>query len=242
MKFDAFEQRARALWEEIPESYRAGVDGLLVERGARAHPDLDEVYTLGECLTETYPSAFGGPDTTRSFVVLHYGSFWRLARAEPDFDWEGELWETLTHELQHHLESLAAEDALEGVDYAADENFRRRQGESFEPLFFRSGESLGGGWYRIEDEYFLEQELTGASVQLEWQGATYRVAVPGVAADVLFVEVAGVRDPPAALTLVLVRPQRLGERLRRLMRGVRPEVREGVADAVLLLGAEAGDE
>src|SRR5690606_36082044 len=142
--------RAWEFWEWIPERYKAGVDGLVVERDAKAHPSLPDVYTIGECVTEDYLSDYGGPDTTRSVVVLYYGSFLRLSRLTAGRDSEGELWETLTHELQHHLESLAAEDALVAMAYAADENFKRREGESFDPLFFRSGEAQGGGCYRVE--------------------------------------------------------------------------------------------
>jgi hypothetical protein len=221
VKFEAFEERARALWEEIPASYRAGVDGLTVVREARSHAELADVYTLGECLTESYPSEFGGPETTRSSVVLYYGSFWRLARGEPGFDWQGEIWETLTHELQHHLESLATEDALEAVDYAADENFRRQQGEPFEPLFFRSGEPLGGSLYRIESEYFLELEVAADAqvAEFAWHEARYRAALPAARPDVLFVELEGLAADDVALTLA-VRPQRRWrERLRRLLGG-----------------------
>jgi hypothetical protein len=219
--YEAFEARARALWDEIPDSYREGVDGLVVERNARAHATLADVYTLGECLTETYPSEFGGPETLRSLVVLYYGSFWRLARLDPAFDWEGELWETLTHELQHHLESLATEAGLEELDYAANENFKRAQEEPFDPLFFRSGESLGDGWYRIEDEYFLEtaEPAKAGRLEFDWRGDVYAARIPESDVDVLFLEVSGVPDPAPVLTLVRVRAQRLGERIRRLLRG-----------------------
>ena len=60
---------------------------------------------------------------------LYYGSFRELARLDEDFDWEAELWETLTHEVRHHRESTAGEDALEDLDWAEDENFRRRAGK-----------------------------------------------------------------------------------------------------------------
>ncbi|MGH7505187.1 MAG: metallopeptidase family protein [Longimicrobiales bacterium] len=107
MTFDVFERHARSEWDRIPDRYREGIDGLVVERDAKPHPDAPDVYTLGECVTEAYPSDFGGPDTIRSAVVLYYGSFLRLSRLDETFDWEEEVWETLTHELQHHLESLA---------------------------------------------------------------------------------------------------------------------------------------
>lgn len=52
MRFEEFERRAWRLWQEIPQEYREGVDGLVVERDALPHPTLPEIYTLGECMTE----------------------------------------------------------------------------------------------------------------------------------------------------------------------------------------------
>ena len=220
MTFAEFEERAATLWQEIPAEYREGVDGVRVERAARAHPSLDGVYTLGECLTESYPSEWGGPDTIRSFVVLYYGSFWRLSREDDSFDWAHELWETLTHELQHHLESLAAEDALGDLDHAADENFKRLQGEPFDPQFYRSAEPLGDGWWRIEEEYFREYRGRETSLEFEWEGARYVVAVPDATSDLLFLDVVeGVAGPPRGLTLVVERPLGLGATLHALLRG-----------------------
>jgi len=205
--FEQFEQAARDDWERIPEEYRAGVDGVVVERKALPHPTLPDIYTLGECVTESYPSDFGGPDTTRSVVMLYYGSFFRLSRLDASFDWADELWETLTHELQHHLESLARNDALGDMDYAADQNFRRYEGESFDPLFFRHGVPDESGWLRVEDEYFLELPDVDAPVlDFIWHGRTYDIDVPQGRADVLLLTVTdGVADAPAALHLAIVR-------------------------------------
>ncbi|NIP79913.1 MAG: hypothetical protein GWM90_12100, partial [Gemmatimonadetes bacterium] len=161
MDLAAFEREATRVWEEIPDEYRSGVDGLVIDRGDRAHPTLPDIYTLGECLTESYPSDWGGPDTTRSVLVLYYGSFRRLDGLDPEFDWEYEIWETVTHELRHHLESLALEDALEDVDYAMDENFKRFQGDPFDPYFFRSGEQVAPGVYEVERDIFLEHHYRG---------------------------------------------------------------------------------
>lgn len=218
MTFEDFERRAWDEWERIPREYKQGIDGLVIERRALPHPSLPDIYTLGECVTESYASDFGGPDTIRSAVVLYYGSFFRLSRMDEEFDWEQELWETLTHELQHHLESLAKDDALVDMDYAADENFKRGRGEPFDPLFFRLGVRDGGA-YRVEDEYFLELELPagGGDVRFTWAGVEYHVDVPRDAADVTFIEiVAGVADAPAALHLVLVRPVRWRDTVRSL--------------------------
>ena len=205
MTFDEFEQRAWQEWERIPEEYRSGVDGLRIERAAQPHPSLDGVYTLGECITESYPSEFGGPDTTRSVVVLYYGSFFRLSRQDPEFDWEEELWETLTHELQHHLESLAADDALVDMDYAADENYKRYEGEPFDPYFYRYGLPVDG-WYRVEDEFFRELERRPGPVEFTWHDRQYRLEPPADDVDVLMLSVTdGVADPPGALHVVLVK-------------------------------------
>ena len=127
MTFEEFERQAREAWEDIPLAYKEGVDGLTVRRAAPAHPDHADVFTLGECLTEEHASDFGSAETTRSIIALYWGSFQALARKNPEFDWDGEIWETLTHELRHHLESLAGDDALEDVDRAADETFRDRK-------------------------------------------------------------------------------------------------------------------
>jgi hypothetical protein len=226
--FEEFDRQAWQEWERIPDEYRSGVDGLVIERAASPHPSLPDVYTLGECVTESYPSALGDADSIRSVVVLYYGSFFRLSRLDPDFDWAGELWETLTHELQHHLESLAADDRLGGMDYAADQNFRRYQGEPFDPFFFRHG-MPEGGWLRVEDEYFLEVQPSANAIDFEWSGARYRCNVPVATADVtLATVVAGVVGAPEALHLVIVRPPRAEGLLRALRSVFRPRRAEVV--------------
>jgi hypothetical protein len=231
MTFDEFERRAWEEWERIPDEYRAGIDGLVIDRAARPHPSLSDIYTLGECVTESYPSAFGDADTIRSVVVLYYGSFFRLARLDPDFDWAGELWETLTHELQHHLESLADDDALVDMDYAADENYKRYEGEPFDPFFFRQGEPTNG-WMRVDDEFFLELiPPADGPLRFEWRGTQYTVDPPPVA-DVAFVTIrSGVADPPAALHLVVVRRTGWRDWLRSLRSRNPPRVLETDVDA-----------
>ena len=206
MRFSEFEALAWELWERVPETYKEGVDGLVIERDAKPHPDFDEIYTLGECATETFPSAYGGPDTVRSAVVLYYGSFLRLARLDPSFDWEEELWETITHELKHHLEALAVEDALEDFDYAVDENFRRMEGESFDPLFFRAGEPIGEGRYRVDRDTFIEVDPGTQStwIEFEWERRSFRVPRPDNTADITFVRIDGVPELGGDLFVVLI--------------------------------------
>ena len=128
------------------------------------------------CSTESYPSDWQGPETTRSVVALYYGSFRELSRLDPGFDWEGELWETLTHELRHHLESLADQDELGGVDYAMEESFKRSEGLEFDPCYYQSGDEIAPGVYRVETDFFIEQEWTAdqlaraRQVRFQWRG------------------------------------------------------------------------
>ncbi|MGH7476181.1 MAG: metallopeptidase family protein [Longimicrobiales bacterium] len=236
MTFAAFERRARELWEEIPQGYKLGIDGLVVLDERKPHPELPAIYTLGECLTETYLSDYGGPDSTRSIVALYHGSFQAVSRRDAEFDWEAEIWETLTHELQHHLESLAAESGLEDFDYAADEHFKRLEGESFEPFFFRAGLPLGRGAYRVDRDTYIEIEYPGnaapARAQFEWRGRRYTASLPERLGDVCFVWIDDGIDPdPGELYLVLVRKPGMGATLRGLLRPTGLEVVEAEAAA-----------
>ena len=192
MQLSEFERVARAVWNEIPAEYKEGVDGLVIEESALAHPKHPEVYTLGECVTEDYPSQYGGPDTIRSAVMLYYGSFLEVARDDDGFDWEAEIHETVMHELQHHLEALATERGLEDVDYAVDENFKRLDGESFDPLFYRAGYEVAAGVYKVETDVFVDvvRPDTGSfELAFEFESRHFVVNVPASSADVLFVYV-----------------------------------------------------
>ena len=60
MDYQTFEARAREIFASVPDQFLGGIDGLEVSRRTELHPSLPEVFTLGECLTEHYPSEFGG--------------------------------------------------------------------------------------------------------------------------------------------------------------------------------------
>ena len=237
LKFKDFEKAAEEAYQEIPDEYKNGIDGLVVSREAQPHPDLPDIFTLGECVTEDYATDYAGPDTTRSVVVLYLGSFRTLATKDPDFDWDGELWETLTHELRHHLESLAGEDDLEGVDYALDETFKRDQGMDFDPWYFQHGERVEPNVYQVERSYYLEQEWAAPDfeaaerLRFTWAGTAYTVPRPAEQGDVHFVWIRGVVTEPATLELVLVRKRNWWEDAKRLFGAYRPVVLESEADA-----------
>ncbi len=237
MKFQEFEKAAREAYEAIPDEFKEGVEGLVVSRESPAHPDLPDVFTLGQCLTEDYVSDWGSPDTTRSMVVLYWGSFKSLGGRDPDFDWDGELWETLTHELRHHLESLAREDALEGVDYASDETFKRDEGLDFDPWYYQHGDVVERGVYRVESNYYMEQAWRSTDfddadhLEFAWEGSRYRTPRPDKLGDVHFVWVQGVIEAPGTLELVLVRRRGWWEDTKRLAGIYQPEVLESEARA-----------
>jgi predicted Zn-dependent protease with MMP-like domain len=234
MTFEEFERRAHEVFDAVPPEYREGVDGLAVERRAVLHPELPDVYTLGECVTETYPTEWGGAGEVRSIVMLYYGSFLRLSRLEEEWDWEEELWETVHHEIRHHLESLALDDELEVRDYADDQNFARREGLEFEPFFFRSGEPLGPGAWEVAGDVFLEREVApadaarGAPVAVEWEGRALSVPLPSPLGDVHFVTLEDVPAPKGDIVVVLVRRRGAWESLRAALSGRKPEVLESL--------------
>lgn len=195
MDFRDFEARAEQIFREIPEEFKEGVDGLRVVRKTESHPDLPEIYTLGECRSEFYPSDYGGPGVVHSLVYLYYGSFLELSRTRDDWDWEGELWETITHEVRHHLESLADEDALEVQDYVEDQNFKRREGERFDPHFFHMGDALDDGSFHVDGDVFLELTVPrsmaspGADIPVGVEGWPEAVTLPQDAGDIHFMSV-----------------------------------------------------
>lgn len=236
MRFEEFEALARELYEEIPEVYLEGIDGLTVRREAPEHPDHPGVYTLGECLTEEHVSDYGSSETTRSVIALYWGSFRALSERSESFDWEEETWETLTHELRHHLESLAGDDALEGVDYAADQSFKRFDGEPYDPWYYQQGDEVEPGIYQVEKAWYVEASMTAEElaalefVDFGWRGRRYRVPAPEETADVHFVLLVGLGDEDEVVELVITRRRRWWESLKGLFANSEPVVAEWEAE------------
>ena len=52
MDLHRFEQQARRDWERIPRHFKEGVDGVVVSADVVPHPELADVFTMGECITE----------------------------------------------------------------------------------------------------------------------------------------------------------------------------------------------
>jgi hypothetical protein len=232
MNFDDFERRAHEIFDEIPPQFRGGIEYVAVSEEALPHPELPEVYTLGECATGELDLGMEGPDEVRSGVHLYYGSFQALADKDPDFDWEGELYETITHEIRHHRESTAGEDALEDFDYAADENFKRREGVAYDPLFYRSGEPLDEGGWEVDGDVFAEITLTASQfqrlqeIQAEVAGRRVSLPRPERLGDICFMYLEGFGTGPGETAVVLVRRLGTMESIRGLFHREAPEVLE----------------
>ncbi len=191
----------RRMVDEVPEEYLDGIAAVDVSPQTIAHPTRPHVYTLGECIPID-----SGSDHVTSRVVLYYGSFEALAREQPGFDWRGEAWETLVHELRHHLEWQAGSPGLERYDWAAEQNFARVEGGSFDPLFYRYGERVEAGVYRVDDDVFLERVVgeLPPNLEIEWHGRRYRAEVPRVPLP-LYLVLDGVEPSPQGEVVLVVR-------------------------------------
>jgi hypothetical protein len=218
MRLADFQAMVRRLSDEVPAHFFEGVAEVVVSPRAVPHPERAEIYTLGECIP--FADEAGGAGI-QSRIVLYYGSFAALAALEPGYAWREEAWETLAHELRHHLEWRAHAPDLEAFDRAAEHNFARQDGEPFDPGFYLDGEPAADGVYRIDDDYFLDRVLRAVPAELEiaWHGARYRVGVPADATLPAFLTLEGVAEPPPG-ELVLVLRRRPG--LRDLLRPAAP--------------------
>ena len=208
-----FEAMVAGMAADLPAEFRAGIADIAVTGKTVPHPLRAGVYTLGECVPHSFGAPGEGGAELRSSVLLHYGSFAALAAEAPGFDWREEAWETLTHEVRHHLEWRADAAALEAFDDAAEANYARHDGEPFEPLFFQDGERLAPGVTKVEDDVFVDRPLArrawrrcgGSGIPVEWHGRTWRVTLPAQVPDVLFVTLLGLEPEPVGEVVLVVR-------------------------------------
>lgn len=206
MRLADFEAMIRRLCSEVPPDFLDGIAEVVVSPRALPHPERSEIFTLGECVP--LPVHLGtGVDGVQSRIVLYYGSFAALAKLGDGFDWRHEAWETLTHELRHHLEWRAQAPDLEDFDWAVEHNFARQDGEPFDPTFFLSGEVLGEGVYQVEDDVFIDRIVRSVprTLTFAWSGQSYDIAVPEGAELPCYLYVDGIADPPAGDLVVVLR-------------------------------------
>lgn len=203
-----FTSLVRTIARDLPIEYLDGIADLSVSPKTAPHPVRAGVFTLGECrpLWTGDPS----PEGVQSRVVLYYGSFLALAHRDPAFDWAGEAWETVTHEIRHHLEWRARSGALERYDQAQEENFARQAGDAFDPDFYRMGELVAPGLYAVDEDLFLEQRIPAGvpAATVPWHGGAVSVAIPPHCTFPAFLTLRGLRPDPIG-DVVLVLQERL---------------------------------
>lgn len=230
MTFEDFRALVRRLQHDIPAQFESGVTDIEVSPKTVPSPVHRDVYTLGECI----PLSWTGDGTNlQSRIVLFYGSFQALARHRPDFDWRAEAWDTLTHELRHHLEFRAHVDALETYDWAAEQNFARHEGKPFDPMFYRSGERIAAGVFKVDDDVFVEKAWgvgSGEWGDLAWHGLDYRAPTKNIEPPA-FLTLHGLSDTPHGdAILVLRKPSSLSDLWRR------PTVTQAIVEVQLIDG------
>lgn len=126
MTYEAFQQAIGEMVEDIPKQFLKGLQGVHVLEEERPEEGYQDVWRMGEYLDPGPEDFLGAGEGLGRHIALYYGSFVRIAEADPDFDWEDEIWETLTHELRHHVESLAGDMSLILDD--------ERRADGFDPL------------------------------------------------------------------------------------------------------------
>ena len=124
MTFPEFQALLAEMVDEIPDEFLDELQGVHALPEARLEKGFHEVYRLGEYLDPGPENFLGGGEGLGRHVALYYGSFAAVAEDDPGFSWEDELWETLTHELRHHVESQAGDVSLIEDDLRRDRLFR----------------------------------------------------------------------------------------------------------------------
>ncbi|MFQ5864601.1 MAG: hypothetical protein ACE5IW_05160 [bacterium] len=109
---------AEELVGQIPDKFKKGLAGIYVSPNEVRDDDIPGVYVLGHYNHGGYyePS-----------IDIYYGSFRKVFRGLPSLQLQNELWETITHEIRHHLEESAGLLDLRIFDQRQKEYFRLQQ-------------------------------------------------------------------------------------------------------------------
>lgn len=125
--FDAFDERARAVYERVVPAAARDELVFLVEGGVAACDDG------GDPLLGSYLPPHPGDASTPSRageIAVFYRTFRAMWRDEGPYDWEAELEETIEHEFEHHLGALRGDDPMDDDEREAiDAEARRIHGE-----------------------------------------------------------------------------------------------------------------
>ena len=125
MTYNEFRTTAEEIVAEIPDEFLRGLQGVHILEDERLEENYVDVWRMGEYLDPGPEEFLGSGEGLGRHIALYYGSFIRVADGDPEFDWEEELWETITHELRHHVESLAGDVTLIEEDLMSAQEFPR---------------------------------------------------------------------------------------------------------------------
>jgi predicted Zn-dependent protease with MMP-like domain len=129
ISFDEFERIVQEQLEIIPPQYLEGLQGVHCFESVKRDPQETQLVRLGEYLDPGPDQFLDSRVHIGRHVSLYYGSF--LAIAHEGFDWEEQIWETLTHEIQHHVESKAGDRTL--IEWDMDQMRRFKAQKSAKP-------------------------------------------------------------------------------------------------------------
>ncbi len=163
MDFDRFAYLAEQMVREVPDEFLADVVGVEVHRTAKRDPHLPEVFLLGECAPDEV-TQMTAPEEMRSRIHVYHGSFLAVSRQDPEFNWEGELRETILHEIRHHIEDRAGIQDLRDEDEMQALLYRFNADEDLEEGWYRLGEEMEEDVWRVADDVFFELRLRPADL------------------------------------------------------------------------------
>jgi hypothetical protein len=164
VNFETFTRRAERILAGVPPEFLHGIVGVEVHRERRQHPQVPDYFTLGECADDPV-TRLGDPGEMKSTIHLYHGSFLALSRQDPEFDWEGELSETILHEIRHHIEDRAGIDDLRDEDAEQEALARFHADQDLPEHWYRAGERMEEGLWRVGDDLFLELALRTADLE-----------------------------------------------------------------------------
>lgn len=125
MTFAEFEDTVQQHLSIIPEQYLEGLQGVHVFEHVKRDPTEHHLVRLGEYLDPGPDQFLDSRIHIGRHVALFYGSF--LEIAGHGFNWEAQIWETLTHEIQHHVESKAGDRTLIEWDIEQMRRFKKQK-------------------------------------------------------------------------------------------------------------------
>ncbi len=100
---EEFTRRADKIVESVPPELLRELNGGIVVADDEKHDAANDCWIMGEYVTDPLMGCY---------VVLYYRSFVKVLGRADAAEWEGEIEETVWHELRHHVEYLGGQEDL----------------------------------------------------------------------------------------------------------------------------------